>query len=291
MITSAVERASFSIRDLPEPYEDESDYSGESTQSADEAEQKKKRDEMGYPGRKSCYHLSLFPVRMPRSRGPARDWLFLEWIRKASHVSTNFRLELGQVLWANVAFSAMKGRESCFAVINFLKERPLVHKGIKVFSAYLHALELEAYGLKWWCDYIVRSLDLEKAHLKITNTERDIRRCISGMTSRMDGLKPISTLRVSQSFKVTFDGLASDEDDSDGNETGDSDGESDSNSDGDRDDYEMNTEASSESFNSAIDHLWDMMLPDTLKKSPPETEEEKYLQSRLEDMNKQPSED
>jgi hypothetical protein len=88
---------------------------------------------MCYPGRKSLHLLALDPVKAVIRNGPRTDRVFLERIRQVSQVSTSFRHELGQVIWANAEICAKGYENNCHldTVECFFRERPWVLGGIK----------------------------------------------------------------------------------------------------------------------------------------------------------------
>jgi hypothetical protein len=56
------------------------------------------------PNRNTHYTITAYTTRNTDqvAHEDMRDYLFVEWIRQASNVSTLFRKELGDEMWANV---------------------------------------------------------------------------------------------------------------------------------------------------------------------------------------------
>jgi hypothetical protein len=208
---------------------------------------------MRYPGRKSLCLLALEPVRAVSRNGPRTDWVFLEWIRRASQVSTSFRHELGQVIWANAEICAKRCEDNCHldTMGCFLRERPWVLGGIKSLVISLKISKGQYINKQGvfdrWCDYIAKSLDLEEVWFnKICVGERDLTDFANGKESGLNGLTATSKLRVSQDFYVTL-------------EVGDD-------PDTDVEEYEA----------IVLEH----MMPTSLRSRTPETKEQRYLQAR-----------
>jgi hypothetical protein len=208
-----VEYTSFHIQSLQDPLDNDDNFNRESESLYAWSEQRarRRRDEMCYPGRKILYLLTLNPLRMGY-RNLHKDWVFLEWIRQASHVSTSFRHELGQIMWANTEICA-KGYEDNYqldTVECFLRERPWVLAGIKSLVINLEISEgqdINKHGVfDRWCDYVAESLDLEELRFsKICVSERDMVDFVDGKGSGLNGLHATSKLRVSLGFFVTLE--------------------------------------------------------------------------------------
>ena len=52
------------------------------------------------------------------------------WIRCLSHVSTQFRTKLGDIIWANVQLTTYSN-QTLWYIPKFLEDRPLVRAGIE----------------------------------------------------------------------------------------------------------------------------------------------------------------
>lgn len=216
---------------------------------------------MCYPGRKYLYLLTLHPVRTKYHNGPSKDWVFLEWIRQASHVSTSFRHELGQVLWANTVIFAKGEEDNHYTIEYFLKERPWVLQGIKGLGINLKIEKGEDINERGffdgWCDYIAKSLNLTSAWFNIHISERDLKQFVEGNESGLDGLAATSKLRVSQYFDVTLERVYDDSDD-----------------------YYNDVEDWDEQLEEYQAVVLEHMMPFSLRSQTPETEEQRYLQTR-----------
>jgi hypothetical protein len=188
----------FHIASLPDPFH------GDNLNYGSERQAKRKWNAMCYPGLKSLYLLSLEAVRNEYRDGPNKDWIFLEWIRQASHVSTSFRHELGQVLWANTVICASgyeiedEENRHMEAIEDLLRERPSVLDSVRSLSinfeipSYQDVNEDEFFDD--WCDYIAKSLDLETVWFRICVRERDLKRFVNGKKSGLNGLSATSKL-------------------------------------------------------------------------------------------------
>jgi len=201
-----------------------------------------------------------------------RDWLYIEWLRQASNVSTLFRLELANVLWSATWFIIHgEASEHCLFP-QFLQERPAVRRGIKDvnLSLYLttesgeNLLVTEHHNFAWWCDAVSKLCQPEALRILIIVYAKDIE-----MASKAEGqfstLAASKKLQVTKTFAVDIDVLF-----------------------GNDEDYQ--------SFNSLEEELdaerklraefeplfTELMYPDCLRKSKLLTEKEKYLESRLE---------
>jgi len=168
-----VEYTRLQIQSLQDPFDDDSNfnYGSEDLYTWSEERARRRRTAMRYPGRKSLCLLALEPVRAVSRNGPRTDWVFLEWIRRASQVSTSFRHELGQVIWANAEICAKRCEDNCHldTIGCFLRERPWVLGGIKSLVISLKISKGQYINKQGvfdrWCDYIAKSLDLEEVCL------------------------------------------------------------------------------------------------------------------------------
>lgn len=133
-----------------------------------------------HPGRTANYSVAARPT-------PARsgvhananntDWLYLASIRHASTVSTRFRQELGDVFWSSTRIRA-EDFNSILWVTSLLRDRPTIHKGIKMAS-----LKLDLSG-DWWyeylhefsecCDVLATLPSLQRIQLYISVQEQDL---------------------------------------------------------------------------------------------------------------------
>jgi hypothetical protein len=215
-----VEYTRLQIQSLQDPFDDDSNfnYGSEDLYAWSEERARRRRTAMCYPGRNSLYLLALDPVRAVIRDGPRTDWVFLEWIRQASQVSTSFRYELGQVLWANAEIDGRGCDDNHHAIKDFLLERPWVHDSIKRLDITLEisrGQDVKKCDVFFddWCDYIAKSLDLESVWFTIYVSGRDLEQFVNGEDNGLNGLNAASKLRVSQYFDVILNILDDDFDD------------------------------------------------------------------------------
>jgi hypothetical protein len=199
--------------------DDNLNYGDEDLYAASEAEARRQYRAMFYPGREKLYLLTIDPVRTEHKIGPSKDWVFLEWIRQASHVSTSFRHELGQVLWTNTMIDSKGEEDTHYEIECLLKERPWILQGIKGLDVNLKIPRGEdiyqCYLFNIWCDHIAKGLDLKSAWFNLYVSERDLNQFVEGEESALDGLAATSKLRVSEYFGVTLQRLIDESDHSD----------------------------------------------------------------------------
>jgi hypothetical protein len=212
---------------------------------------------MCYPSRQSLYRLTLDPVRSKFPISP-KDWVFLEWIRQASQVSTSFRHELGQVLWAKTEILDEGYADNHHAIESFLFERPWVYDGIKRLDVILEIPQGQDVNkcdvfFNDWCDYIAESLDLESMWFTIYASGRDLEQFVNGEDNGLNGLNAASKLRVSANFSMTLRTLD--------------------------DDFEEIFGDMDEEYEEIV---LEYMMPSSLRSAStaPETEEQRYLQAR-----------
>jgi hypothetical protein len=182
-----------------------------------------------YPGRENLYLLTLNPVRTQYHSGLSKDWVFLGWLRRVSHVSASFRHELCKVLWAHTIVDTEgyeEPEDDCEIYRNyreekentilrdfktFLTERPAILRGIKGFSIELsisRPQNLNKYDKFFeWCDYIAEKLELKSAWFKIALSERDLQEYVHGKEDGLHDLAATSRLRVSDYFGLELSRL------------------------------------------------------------------------------------
>jgi hypothetical protein len=162
-----------------------------------------------------------------------------------------------------------KGEEDTHYEIEcLLKERPWILQGIKGLDVNLKIPRGEdiyqCYLFNIWCDHIAKGLDLKSAWFNLYVSERDLNQFVEGEESALDGLAATSKLRVSEYFGVTLQRLIDESDHSD-----------------DYDDYDDSVEYWDEQLEENQDLVLEHMLPSSLRSQTPETEEERYLQTRV----------
>lgn len=266
-----IEDTRFNVAALPDPFDD-LNYADEDLYAISEKRAVQYSQAMRYPGRKWWYDLSLNPVRNEYHKGPRKDWLFLQWLHHASYVSTSFRYELGRVLWSRVMIRAgdddeevdedgLYGNHFLDAIQNVLLERPAALQGVKRLNISLtisNSQDINRCGnFDYWCDFIAENLELEDIWFKINATEPDLKTFLERQQCRLDALAATSRLRVGEYFEVEVKRHY--EEDAD---------------------YDSDVELDPDHGHA----LFELMLPLTLRGREPETEEEKYLQARAEEV-------
>jgi hypothetical protein len=269
-----IEYFPFHIKPLLDPFLD-LDYGNEDLYFESERQARRRyRDVLCYPGRSDLYKLDVYPVRGQCSNRFSKDWVYLEWLRQASHVSTSFRHELGQVLWSNTMLFADDNYEDMDEddgsypnhvldkVECFIDERPAVLRGIKSLNVNLNIAKGQNIN-EWikfdrWCDTIAENLVLDDAYFSIKVSKRDLESFMEEQECGLDALGATSNLRVSKWFDLK---LA-------------------------RVDEEIDDYNSDEELDQVYQEvLLDFMMPLILGNREPETEEEKYLQARAEEVD------
>ncbi|KAE9364035.1 hypothetical protein N431DRAFT_448574 [Stipitochalara longipes BDJ] len=146
---------------------------------------------MRYPGREFTYDLTLTPVRSEFRHGPAKDWVFLEWLRKVSHHN-------GVLMDLTMVISA----------------RPAILPGLKDVLVNLRIAKGQVLDsdFEYFCESLAQKFDLECANFHIEVTEGDLKEFMNGEKNGLDGLSATSKLRVSKEFGLTLERMY-DEDD------------------------------------------------------------------------------
>jgi hypothetical protein len=182
----------------------------EDLQKKEQAERENYEQEAAYhPGRCSNYDISAYPKIQPEEF--RTDYLFLEWIRQASNVSPLFRKELGAVLWTNIHLEYQSGcpiSEDAWQYLPpMLIERPVIHRSIKSLC-----IKLEFKNeIPWenvndfeaWCNYISKTLKLEKFQLGLWIDEEEICQLSMG-EGRFSPLLELRKLPVSKEFHIDW---------------------------------------------------------------------------------------
>lgn len=212
-----------------------------------------------HPSRNIHYKITAYPKRdaIQVSNEDMRDYLFIEWIRQASNVGTQFRKELGDELWSN---TKVQSQADWWHFVDFLKEHPAVHKGIKTLHLQLYfedylCSEKSPENLEVLLAYLEKTLTLDSLLIWFCVKEREIAQLVAG-EGRFSYLHGFRKLRVLKSFEIygLIDSFKDDQD-----------------------------------FGAEEDPLWDkwkpavleLLMPDTLRDAPAQSEIEKYLTARL----------
>lgn len=157
-----------------------------------------------HPARRGGYKVECRPNKEVWRRFEDRqDWLFLEWVRKASNVSCLFRYELASVFWTRVQIDTWE-EDGMWEIPTFLADRPAIWTSIKSLSMRLdpHVYmpeDLERFHS--WCVYISRSLILDHVEFHMAFEEDDLKKISSGDKS-YDYLATFRKLNVVRSFKI-----------------------------------------------------------------------------------------
>jgi hypothetical protein len=120
-----------------------------------------------HPDRKSPYKFVGTALRYGKKGDKwlgTKDWLYIEWIRQASNVSTRFRLELGNALWSDIELWVGGERAEFWLLPEFLEERPAAGQGIKelhldlLFMLYNRENPLvdEHHNFEAWCESLAK---------------------------------------------------------------------------------------------------------------------------------------
>jgi len=233
-----------------------------------------------HPNRRSPYNLTASPCRDGFKRDlnmlmhpeddrfiehldPRHDWLYLEWLRKASNVSTHFRLELAQVLWSNTRIRVGGEAEEHWLLPDFLRERPAVRSGIKELDLSLSLYRLDEtnpllddkHNFVWWCDAVSKLVKPDIISIDLVVRDEDLGQIGSG-AGYYSTLSASRKLQVTKDFRVTMFIM------------------------GFEDLEGIGEEKTEEKY---IALIREIMLPDCLRKGQleMETEKDEYIRSRL----------
>jgi hypothetical protein len=226
-----------------------------------------------HPSRTGDYELSVYPRREQAARhdyDDNKDWLFIEWIRQASNVSLQFRKELGDVFWTRTSIRSANlcDESTIWRLPEFLNERPAIHSGVKYLDLWIdcydYAISLCSERFDSWCEYISITLKLEKLVFFITVEKENVKPLSLGQ-GMFTCLVSSRKLHVTRSFEVCVSILEDPESDPEGTES--------------KELYEL-----ARKYQPQVQEL---MMPDTLRRSPAEME--LYLQSREQYHRRSPS--
>ncbi|XMA19369.1 hypothetical protein WAI453_012160 [Rhynchosporium graminicola] len=165
------------------------------------------RDSQPHPERSYPYRCNA-QVEMLRL-DPSRidtDWLMIEHVRQLSNVSTQFRHELGSVIWTSIHleidgsdYSATS--QSFFA---FLKERPAIHRSIKSIHIKLNCIDQGYYNLAHisrWCEYLNGKVELASLSIDLIAERKDLEHLVLG-GGPLSHLLSVRNLTVTSEFKL-----------------------------------------------------------------------------------------
>jgi hypothetical protein len=86
-----------------------------------------------HPERSYPYRMECHVWKPAFSQGPCHDWPMIALVRHMSHVSTQFRQELGDAFWTNAQLNCVDDWH-LESIEVFLQERPAIHKFITTVS-------------------------------------------------------------------------------------------------------------------------------------------------------------
>ncbi|KAF8866959.1 hypothetical protein BDZ45DRAFT_719956 [Acephala macrosclerotiorum] len=166
-----------------------------------------------HPSREGDYELCLRPMRKLQKGTKdsewgtqrRRDWLYLEWLRQVSNVSTEFRKELGDVFWARTAIS-YHNRLDYFSLPQILKQRPAVISGIKYLDVALTIWDqTPTFPKSMFPDFATMckewssTLKLDKIHWRVLVANKAFR---EWENTKIEPLRAARSLNVTQDFNM-----------------------------------------------------------------------------------------
>ena len=190
------------------------------------------------------------------------DWLMLKLLRDLSNVSCVFRQEVGRTLWMNasVHFSYDDAGDSMAIVENFLMDRPFAVAGIKELTIWIDPHLFPDGCFRTMCMTVSKHLKLDSLTIYMEMDEDDLPP-EEEVQEAFGNLSALRSITVSKEFRLE---LELDQYRNAGPNFKD-------------EEYEQ--------FRINLMERWkiilrELALPDTLRVTKPETEEEKYLRSR-----------
>jgi hypothetical protein len=235
------------------------------------------------------YALESSVSKIPAAYIWSKDLCLLEWIRHASNVSTQFRYELGELIWKRSHLRLYINEESkseFLALGQLIDDRPAIIAGIKVL--YLNVgsrdedIRLDDYilfsperltpMLKTAC----KTLHLEILSLELYIATDDLRKLVLG-EGKWKPLEMVQDISVTEEFslKLTVNDIPEedyyrieDQLEAAGMDIDDQEWV---------DKHEVHQKETMEKY---YDKLKNRILPNTLRKREPTTDVEKYLASR-----------
>jgi len=129
-----------------------------------------------HPTRSGYYKAECQPQRsVCNGYDNTCDFSPLNWLRKASNTSCQFRQELGSTIWTRVHIYAPEYRDM-YRIPNFLENRQEAWAGIKTLGVYLRTLfyEGDATRFELCCNTISRTLVLDTVRFSFTVEEDSV---------------------------------------------------------------------------------------------------------------------
>lgn len=157
-----------------------------------------------HPGRTANYSMSVSPAPIRggiHADAKATDWFYLEFIRQVSNVCTQFCQELGDVFWGNTRIEAAGlGLDDIRWLTSLLRERPAIHKGVKMVSIGMNMNEDWCHNylheFAECCEILSTLPDLQWIQLYVTVLDIHVEKAVKGE----DNFKHLSG---SRKIKVT----------------------------------------------------------------------------------------
>ena len=158
-----------------------------------------------HPHRQGTYKVSVDPQKLAKGPSwPAKDWLYLDWVRNAANTSCNFRHEMGETFWARTSVLSL----DLFDLRNFtelLADRPAIHRGIKSVELSIGCFDLThaSEALPSWCNAIAGKLELDALKVVISLREDELLPIIED-GGRASGLSATKKIPVRRAFDLTL---------------------------------------------------------------------------------------
>ncbi|KAL2065166.1 hypothetical protein VTL71DRAFT_4307 [Oculimacula yallundae] len=168
------------------------------------------RNAQSHPERSSSYVIEATVLRFRQD--PKRidiDWLMIDLVRHLSNVSTQFRYELGSVVWRNIHLESDESHDGSDhtgargSLLNLLEERPAIHQNIKSIHIKLNCRHQGYYNLAHiakLCQYPRTNVELTTFQLELLAEKEDLEVLILGRGPLSD-LLSIRDLKISSEFK------------------------------------------------------------------------------------------
>tara|TARA_R110002060_G_scaffold4615_5_gene7221 strand:+ start:2187 stop:3089 length:903 start_codon:yes stop_codon:yes gene_type:complete len=153
--------------------------------------------------RRGTYKVSFDPRKMATGPSwPAKDWLYLDWVRNAANTSCHFRHEMGELFWARISIQLL----DIFDLQNIteiLADRPAIHRGIKSVELCISCLGLThaSEALPSWCNAIAGKLELDNLKVVVSLREDELLPIIED-EGRASGLSATKKIPVRRAFDL-----------------------------------------------------------------------------------------
>jgi hypothetical protein len=212
--------------------------------------------EKAHPHRRHRYTLEAsVKLLEPYEKWSNIDYLYLDWLRQMSNISSAFRKGLRDAFLERTALIVDEHAELEF--LSFLKERLAILSGIKILSFRLECLrgpflESNIQNFVTACDFISTHLAVEDFLLNITVGVDNLQDLVESW-GILKELTAVWNLKITKEFEVSLSIVGTDN--------------------------KLDESVRNQGENSEL-LLKRSMMPNTLRLQPP-TKEEKYLASRL----------